>query len=82
MRSVRLDDELDNRVRRAAAAEGVSVSEFIRRAADERANHSLADRAEGRIADVVGVIRTGHRQARESGKAFADLLAERRRRTR
>ena len=80
MRSVRLDDELDIRVKRAAAAEGVSVSEFIRRAADERARQSLAQRADERLADVIGTIRSGRRQARESGKAFANLAAERRRR--
>jgi Ribbon-helix-helix protein, copG family len=82
MRSVRLDDQMENRVRRAAAAEGVSVSEFIRRAADQRAQQTLSSGGDERLADVVGVIRSGRRQARRSGKVFADLVAEQHRKSR
>jgi len=82
MRSVRLDDQMDNRVRRAAAAEGVSVSEFIRRAAAERVEQTLSSGGEERLADVVGVIRSEHRQARRSGKAFAELVADQHRKSR
>jgi hypothetical protein len=74
-----LDDALDERVRRAAAAEGASVSEFIRRAVAERAESTLSVGAGERMADVLGAIHGGGNQARESGAAFADLLAERRR---
>ena len=80
MRSVRLDPELDERVRRAATLEGSSVSEFIRRAAAERAERTLSQRDNERLADVVGVIRGGGGRARDTGKAFADLLTERRKR--
>jgi hypothetical protein len=81
MRSVRLDDDLDVRVRRAAAAEGASVSEFIRRAVAERAESVLvdADGAAERMADVIGVIHSKGGRARNTGTAFADLLAQRRR---
>ncbi|NLT07710.1 MAG: CopG family transcriptional regulator [Solirubrobacterales bacterium] len=41
MRSLRLDPDLDKRVQRAAEREGVSVSEFLRRAAEERADRTL-----------------------------------------
>lgn len=77
MRSIRVDDELDIRVRQAAAAEGASVSEFIRRAASERADHTLATGASERLADVVGAVHGGGGQARDTGAAFANALARR-----
>jgi hypothetical protein len=80
MRSLRLDPELDERVRRAASLEGASVSEFLRRAAAERAERTLSRRADERLADVVGVIRGGGGRARDTGTAFADLLTEHRKR--
>jgi hypothetical protein len=79
MRSLRLEPELDDRVRRAAAVEGSSVSEFLRSAADERAQRTLAQRTSDRLADVLGSINSGGGQARDSGRAFGDLLDERRR---
>jgi predicted DNA-binding protein len=75
MRSIRLDDELDARVRRAAAVEGASVSEFIRRAVSERADQTLAAGASERLADVVGVVHGGGGQARDTGAAFVDALS-------
>jgi Ribbon-helix-helix protein, copG family len=80
MRSLRLEPQLDDRVRRAAAAEGTSVSEFLRRAAAERADRALSHRNGDRLADVIGVVHGGGAgRARESGAAFGELLAERRR---
>lgn len=80
MRSLRLDPELDERVRRAATLEGTSISEFLRRAAAERAERTLSRRSNERLADVVGVVQGGGGRARGTGKAFADLLTERRKR--
>lgn len=78
MRSVRLGASLDERVRRAAAAEGSTVSEFLRNAAAERADRTLAHRNSDRLADVLGSVRGGGAgRARDSGTAFGDLLAER-----
>jgi Arc/MetJ-type ribon-helix-helix transcriptional regulator len=77
MRSLRLDDQLDERVREAAAAEGSSVSEFIRRAVAERAESTLSTGASARLADVVGAIHGDGGQARDSGRAFSELLAQR-----
>jgi hypothetical protein len=77
MRSIRLDDELDMRVRQAAAAEGASVSEFLRRAASERADHTLATGASERLEDVVGAVRGGGGQARDTGGAFLEALDRR-----
>ena len=76
VRSLRLDPELEARLERAAAVEGASVSEFIRRAAAARADEVLtADNSE-LFADVLGVIAGGGGRARRSGAAFAEGLAK------
>ena len=75
MRSIRLDPELDDLVRRAAAQEGASVSEFLRRAAAERAQRTLAQRE--LLSDVIGAVRSEGGVAAQSGDAFADLLEDR-----
>jgi hypothetical protein len=79
VRSVRLDKELDQLVRRAAAREGESVSEFLRRAASERAHRTLADRPAAQLADVIGAVHSDGGRARQTGEGFAELLSERRR---
>lgn len=80
MRSLRLDPELDEKVRRAAAAKGESVSEFLRRAAAERAEETLAHHPSERFADVAGVVNGGGGRARQTGAAFSEALAEDRKR--
>lgn len=75
MRSLRLDPDLDRRVRKAAALKGESVSEFIRRAAAERVEETLAERGRVRFADVAGAVHGGGGRARRSGEAFADALS-------
>lgn len=78
MRSLRLDPELDERVQRAAAAEGSTVSEFLRAAAADRCDRTLAaESAAEQLGDVIGAVKGGGGRARESGKAFSDLLADR-----
>jgi Protein of unknown function (DUF1778) len=79
MRSVRLDPELEALVRRAAAQEGATVSEFLRRAVAERAERTLAQRPSEQLEDVVGAVRSAGGQAGRTGEAFGDLLADRRR---
>ncbi|MGH2443510.1 MAG: DUF1778 domain-containing protein [Chloroflexota bacterium] len=76
MRSLRLDPELDERIRRAAAVKGESVSEFLRRAAAERAEDTLCARPSERFADVAGLIHGGGGRARRTGAAFSESLAE------
>lgn len=76
MRSLRLDPELDEKLQRAAAICGQSVSEFIRNAAEDRANATLATPPGGSFADVVGVVHGGGGRARRSGKAFAADIAQ------
>jgi Ribbon-helix-helix protein, copG family len=76
MRSLRLSTELDERVRHAAEREGASVSEFLRRAASERAERTLADPAE-RLAYAIGAVE-GHGDdlAYDTGEAFGETLEE------
>jgi hypothetical protein len=74
MRSLRLDPDLDEKVRRAAAAKGESVSEFLRRAAAERAEETLAGSPSKRFAEVVGVVHGGGGRARRTGAAFKESL--------
>ncbi len=78
VRSLRLDPELDELIRRAAAQEGESVSEFLRRAAAERARRTLAEPRPG-LADVIGAVRSDGGRARRTGEAFGDLVTERQR---
>ncbi len=44
--NLRLDEEADDRIRRAAAASGVTTSAFVERAASVAADMVLADRRE------------------------------------
>lgn len=76
MRSLRLDPDLDDKVQRAAAIKGESVSEFIRHAAEKRAEETLNERPSDRFSDVVGVIHGGGGRARRSGEAFTKALAQ------
>ncbi|MEW6472603.1 MAG: YlcI/YnfO family protein [Actinomycetota bacterium] len=75
MKSLRLDPELAERLERAAAATGETLSQFIRTAAAARADAILADRAETDWSDVIGVVHGGGGRARRSGTAFTELLA-------
>jgi hypothetical protein len=79
MRSVRLDPDLDELIRRAAAQEGASVSEFLRRAAAERAERTLGHR-DG-LSDVLGAVRSAGGTAVRAGDAFGELLQARRNET-
>jgi hypothetical protein len=76
MRSLRLDPVLDEKVQRAATVKGESVSEFIRHAAEERADATLADRPGDIFADVVGTVHGGGGRARHSGEAFTRVVAD------
>ncbi len=76
MRSLRLDPDLDEKIQKAAALKGESVSEFIRHAAEERADETLMARPRDLFADVAGVVHSGGGRARRSGEAFTKALAK------
>ncbi len=75
MRSVRLEPQLEERLQRAAAIRGESLSEFIRRAAADRADATLEVTSED-FADVLGVVNGGGGQAGRTGAAFTDIVVE------
>ena len=79
MRSLRIDPELDEKVQRAAAVEEESVSEFIRQAAEERADRVLNSNPRNQFGDVAGIVHGGGGRARNSGRAFTRQLARARR---
>lgn len=74
---MRLDTELDDLVKRAAAHEGVSVSEFLRRGAIERAQRILP--VDELFAGIIGAVHGGGGRADRTGEAFTELLVERER---
>ncbi|MGL5818704.1 MAG: DUF1778 domain-containing protein [Phycicoccus sp.] len=59
MKSLRLAPDLEARLQDAARVRGESVSEFVRRAVDDRADATLAASADKDFADVLGVIHGG-----------------------
>ena len=75
MKSLRIDVELEGRLQRAAAVRGETLSEFIRRAAAERADATLLG-GDDAFDDVLGVVHGGGGRARRTGKAFTDVLVE------
>jgi hypothetical protein len=78
LRSVRLDEELEARLREAARVCGKPVSTIIREAVEGYCDRVLSDRLDQRLADVIGVVRSEGGRARSTGQAFRDLMTERR----
>ena len=74
MKSVRLDDRLEANLRAAARAIGVTESEFIRAAVDERSRQVLGDSLEERLSGVIGAVSTRGGRARISSKRYTELL--------
>lgn len=77
MKSIRLDHQLERRLEMAAAIRGETLSEFIRRAAAERADQTLAAGDADGFDDVLGAVRGGGGRARNAGAAFRDQLRDR-----
>ncbi|GIX48884.1 MAG: hypothetical protein KatS3mg131_3095 [Candidatus Tectimicrobiota bacterium] len=76
--SVRFDPELEARLRKLAEAEGVSLSELIRRAAARYCDELTAASLARRLADVLGVVHSSGGRARRTGEAFREVLRGRR----
>lgn len=76
-KSVRLSAELEARLRETAAAEGVRVSESIRRAVTRHCDDVLGASLASRLADVAGAIRTRGGRARQTGVVFTKILRRR-----
>lgn len=84
MKSVRLDRELEELLERAARAEGVSESAFIRDALRRRCQEVLKRNLYEELSElvVVGVVSSGGGYAEDAGRRFAEMLAEREERKR
>jgi hypothetical protein len=80
MKSVRLDDNLESRLERAARALAMSQSAFLRDALARRCDEVLAGSLEERLAPVVGIVKSTGGRAAHSGAAFRAAVARRRRR--
>jgi Ribbon-helix-helix protein, copG family len=80
MKSVRLGDDLEAKLERAARALAMSQSEFLRDALIRRCDEVLGDSLAQRLAPVVGVVNSSGGRAAHSGAAFRAVLARRRRR--
>lgn len=72
---MRLEPELDDKVRRAAARRGETVSEFLRHAAEACADETLKESPIDRFADVTGAVHGGGGRASRTGEAFRKALA-------
>lgn len=75
MKSLRLDPELERRLQQAARVTGESLSEFMRRAAAERADTVLRAGHSTDFADVLGAVHAGGGRAGRTGDAFGEILA-------
>jgi len=72
--SVRLDPELEARLRKLAEVEGVPLSELLRRAAARYCDELTAASLTLKLADVLGVVQSTGGRARRTGEAFRKVL--------
>lgn len=77
MKSLRLDDRLAERLALAARREGVSESEFIRRAVARAVDEAQPLELPSDLADIIGVGSLGVQAAHRTGEAFREVLEER-----
>jgi len=78
MRSVRLDDELEQRLAEAASVAGQPVSALIREAVQQKCDEVLGDRLDVQLADVIGIFssRRRSRDSSQTGREFTRLLLQ------
>jgi len=74
--SVRLDPNLESRLRAVADSEGVPLSAVLRRAA-ERYVDETGESLRVRLADAIGAVRSSGGRARRTGGAFKRLVRRR-----
>lgn len=76
--SLRLDPELEARLEKLAASEGVTVSEILRRAATRYCDELAAGSLPLRLVDVLGIVQSRGGRAGRTGEAFRRALRRRR----
>ncbi len=74
--SVRLDPDLEARLRAIAESEGVPLSEVLRRAAQHYLNET-GGTLRVRLADAIGTVRSGGGRAQRTGESFKRLVRRR-----
>ncbi len=80
MISVRLDQDLETKLERAARALAMSQSEFLRDALARRCEEVLGGSLRQRLAPLVGIVNSSGGRAASSGAAFRTALARKRKR--
>jgi hypothetical protein len=81
VKSVRLDKDLEARLSESARMAGVSESEFIRAAIDERSRATLGEGLESRLSGLIGAVQTKGGRATNAHERFRELLKRRKART-
>lgn len=71
--SIRVDEQLEAKLRAIADSEGISLSEVVRRAALKYVDQS-GDSLGVRLADVLGAVKSTGRRAHRTGEAFKRVL--------
>lgn len=74
VKSVRLDPQIEARLREAARLAHVSESRIIRDAIAEHTDAILANRLDYQIADLIGSVAGGEPRADRAHEAFEELL--------
>jgi hypothetical protein len=80
MKSVRLDQELEEKLERAARAVAMSQSEFLRDALARRCDEVLGSSLAERLVPVIGIVNSSGGRADRSGAAFRTAVDKRRKR--
>lgn len=78
MASVRLDETLEAKLKRAARALNVSPSEFIRDALVRRCEEVLVPSLAERLEPAIGVVQTSGGRAGRTGASFRRVLTGKR----
>jgi len=73
VKSVRLDKDLEARLSESARMAGVSESEFIRAAIDERSRATLGEGLESRLTGLIGAVQTKGGRATSAHQRFREL---------
>lgn len=80
MGSVRLDPEVENKVRQVAAIKGLTLSEVHRLALAEYCEREMPEHKTGRYDDIIGIGEGPHDLAARSEEIFGEIMDEKHRR--
>ncbi len=80
MSSVRLDPEIQQRVRQVAAIKGLTLSEVHRLALVEFCEREAEPKKASRYDDIIGIGRGPHDLAARSEEIFGEIMDEKHRR--